>query len=280
MRITASIVTHNTPEKMLAKAIESLCHSAVSEIYIVDNSDEHPNAPQLPEAAAITLRYITAENRGFGAAHNIAMRKAMESGADYHLIINPDVYWEGDAVSPLAEYMETHPGVGMAMPRVVYPDNILQYACRMLPTPADLFLKRFMPKKIVRRRMSRYLLADADHKRPFNVPYLLGSILLFRVEALKQEGLFDERYFMYPEDIDITRRIHRHWDTLFLPLTTVVHHHQAASRHNKKMLRIHILNMIKYFNKWGWIFDKERKEFNRRLMLTYPKADKPEKGRG
>lgn len=90
--------------------------------------------------------------------------------------------------------------------------------------------------------------------------------MFFRVEALKDVGLFDERFFMYPEDIDITRRMHAKYRTMFYPFVSIVHAHAAASKTNKKMLKIHILNMIKYFNKWGWLFDKERKQFNAQLQ--------------
>lgn len=86
-------------------------------------------------------------------------------------------------------------------------------------------------------------------------------------------GLFDERFFMYPEDIDITRRMHRWYRTMFVPSVTIVHAHRAASYKNKKMLKIHMVNMIKYFNKWGWIVDKERSAWNRKLLdeLGYKK---------
>nr|WP_304642651.1 hypothetical protein [uncultured Muribaculum sp.] len=82
---------------------------------------------------------------------------------------------------------------------------------------------------------------------------------------MKRVGLFDERFFMYPEDIDLSRRLHRMYRTIYYPGITVVHRHRAASYHNSRMLWIHIVNMMKYFNKWGWFFDRERKEFNARL---------------
>ena len=78
---------------------------------------------------------------------------------------------------------------------------------------------------------------------------------------------------MYPEDIDITRRMHKYYRTMFIPDETIVHAHQAASYKSRKMLKIHITNMIKYFNKWGWIYDKERSVWNKQLLkeLGYKK---------
>lgn len=81
---------------------------------------------------------------------------------------------------------------------------------------------------------------------------------------------------MYPEDIDITRRMHRVYKTLFYPYVTIIHNHAAESYKSKKMLWIHISNMIKYFNKWGWVFDKERWEINKKLLndLDYKSKQK------
>ena len=87
-----------------------------------------------------------------------------------------------------------------------------------------------------------------------------------RTEAVLKVGLFDERFFMYPEDIDLTRRIHREYLTLYYPSETIVHAHRQASYHNLHMLWIHATNMCRYFNKWGWLFDRERKAFNRQVL--------------
>ena len=89
--------------------------------------------------------------------------------------------------------------------------------------------------------------------------------MLLRTRAAVDAGLFDERYFMYPEDIDLTRTIHRNWLTLYYPQWTVVHRHERASYKSRRMLWIHIRNMCRYFNKWGWVCDAERRQFNRAL---------------
>ena len=78
--------------------------------------------------------------------------------------------------------------------------------------------------------------------------------------------MFDERFFMYPEDIDITRRMHSKYRTMYWPNVSVVHAHRAASYKSTRMLKIHIVNMVKYFNKWGWFFDSERRKVNREIL--------------
>ncbi len=283
--VGVSIVVHRTPISQLEKALTCLFRSPeILRIFIVDNSPTPIIGEELRQRGLIDrenlVEYIRMDNRGFGAGHNEGMRHSKAIGAKFHLVMNADVCWDGDVVGKMVEFMIRRPEAGMASPRVMYPDGDLQYSCRLLPTPADLFLKRFVPSRLTRKRMRRYLLADADHHLEFNPPYLLGSFLFFRMDALVETGGFDERFFMYPEDIDITRRIHRFALTLFCPYVTIVHEHAAASRHNRKMLMIHLRNMIRYFNKWGWFFDRERREFNRRLLSSLPHACPPEKGRG
>jgi GT2 family glycosyltransferase len=86
--------------------------------------------------------------------------------------------------------------------------------------------------------------------------------MLLRHESLKFIGLFDERFFMYPEDIDLTRRMAQHYSTIFYPQVAVTHQHGAASYKSLKMLVIHTFNIIKYFNKWGWFHDPIRDDLN------------------
>ena len=125
----------------------------------------------------------------------------------------------------------------------------------------------------MKKRMDRFQLKFTNYSIPINAPYLSGCFMFFRVDALRKVGLFDERFFMYPEDIDITRRIHREYKTMFYPEVTIIHDHAAASYQSLKMLKIHMINMIRYFNKWGWFWDRERKEMNRKLLteLNYKK---------
>ena len=261
--IYASIVVHNTPSAQLQKVLDCLHRSEIKKIFVIDNGPGDTlkeTSLNYPE-----VEYKKVENHGFGAGHNIAINEATKDGADYHLVLNADVWWDGDIIAPLAALLDKNKDVGLISPKTFYPDGSLQFTCRMLPTPVDLFFKRFLPDKLSKKRMSRYLLEDHDHDKELNCPYLLGSFMFFRVEALKQTGLFDERFFMYPEDIDITRRLHENWKTLYYPGVSIIHEHQQASKKNWKMFRIHFINMVKYFNKWGWWVDSKRTRFNKAI---------------
>lgn len=262
--ITASIVLYNNRKGDIDRVLDCALRSSISKIYIIDHSEDNrlKNEIKINER----LEYIKHENLGYGSGHNIGLRKAISNQASYHLVLNPDIYWTGDIVKPLKEYLEENPDVAQVMPKVFYPNGDLQYLCKMCPSPFDLIFKRFLPGKLTQKRIEKFQLRFTGYDKPMNVPYLSGCFMFFRVSALKEVGLFDERFFMYPEDIDITRRMHAKYKTMFYPYVSIVHAHAAESKTSKRMLKIHISNMIKYFNKWGWFFDKERSEFNNQLL--------------
>lgn len=261
--VTASIVVHNTPKDQLKKVLECLKNSSVDKIYVIDNSQTDVLKSLCSNIDQVY--YLKVDNHGYGAGHNIAIKKSIKEKADYHLVLNADIWWRGDIINPLIKYLQKNPDIGLVSPKTFYPNGKLQSTCRMLPTPVDLFFKRFLPGVIKKKRIERYLLQNHDSNKELNCPYLLGSFMFFRVKTLEEVGLFDERFFMYPEDIDITRRIHEKWKTMYWPGVTIIHEHQQASQKNFKMFLIHFYNMIKYFNKWGWFYDPKRRVYNKKL---------------
>ena len=121
----------------------------------------------------------------------------------------------------------------------------------------------------MQKRVEHFELRQFGYDKTMDVPYLSGCFMLLRSEALQKVGLFDERFFMYPEDIDLTRRIREHYRTVFYPKVSVIHNHAQGSYKDKKLLWIHIINLIKYFNKWGWWCDKKRKQINKETINQF-----------
>lgn len=280
--ISASIVTYHTEPEELSRCLSSLLASdTITWIHVVDNGSDSRVCNLCAQLEDSRVSYSAHPNRGYGAGHNIAIRRALEHAVRsdtlsscYHLVINSDVHFGTGILEHLADYMTSHPDVAQVIPNVVYPDGSQQHVCRLLPTPTDLFLRRFLPRSLTRRRMQQYTLAFTGYNRPMNVPYHMGCFMFLRLTALQHIAIgpdnlrqyFDERFFLYPEDIDLTRRLHRHYRTMFVPDVTITHAHRAASYHSFRMFWIHLTNMCRYFNKWGWWFDAERQQFNRRLL--------------
>jgi GT2 family glycosyltransferase len=203
------------------------------------------------------------ENIGYGAAHNIAIKKSINLNAQYHLVLNPDVYFKNDVLNCLYKYMEANQDVGNIMPKVIYPDGSLQYLAKLLPSPVDLFLRRLVKNKNwIKNRENRYMLKSTGYKYSMNVPNLSGCFMFLRTEALINIGVFDESIFMYLEDIDLNRRIHEKYKTIFYPEVEIIHEYAKESYTNNRLLAYHVKSAIYYFNKWGWFFDKDRVRIN------------------
>lgn len=262
--LTASAVTYRTPAAELTHTLSILSQSCVSIVWIIDNSSSDSTreiCSRFPK-----VRYRSSGNIGYGAAHNIAIKEAIDCGAAYHAVLNTDLDFPPDALAEILLYMDANKEVGMVQPRLLTVDGQLHYSCRLLPTPFDLFSRRFLPGFLFKKRRNRYLLKHLDPCVPHNLPSHQGSFMVIRTEALLEAGLFDPRFFMYAEDIDLTRRIHRRWRTIYLPSVSAVHAHRRASYKSLRMTMVHIRSLIRYFNKWGWFHDKEAHQINARTL--------------
>lgn len=262
--INASIVIYNTPVKELETVVHTLreCGS-IERIFLIDNSERRNER----YGEIVGAEWIwNNRNIGYGAAHNIGIRESIKTGVDYHLVINSDVIFSAAVIDELSEYMELHPVAAQIMPGILSPDGNNQHLAKLLPTPYDLIARRFLPKSMTRKRTALFELHELSCNRAYNIPYLSGCFMLLRCSALKQVGLFDEKFFMYPEDMDLTRRLHEHYETIYYPQVTIIHNHHRGSYHNVKLLAIHIANIVRYFNKWGWIIDKERSKANKMVL--------------
>lgn len=260
--LNTSIVLYHHSILEILPLVETLQKSGViSEIFIVDNSPS-----PTPEFNDLDVTYIfNNKNLGYGAAHNIAIRQTIAQNIPYHLVINPDISFLPEILLEMEQFMNNHPDIGQIMPKVYYPNGEIQYLCKLIPTPFDLLFRRFLPKKWTKKRTEQFEMRNTGYDKIMDVPYLSGCFMFLRTEALKEVGLFDERFFMYPEDIDLSRRMHQKFRTVFYPEVSIIHHHAQSSYINFKMLFVHIFNMTKYFNKWGWMFDKERREVNKKI---------------
>lgn len=268
--LSASIVFYKTPREQINKILESVSKSnCIYKLYIIDNYPSEDNQNYFYNSSLSNIiEYIPHENTGYGSSHNIAIKKAIECGSDYHVVLNPDIYFEDNVLSELIQYMDSNQDAGYILPRVTYPDGELQYLCKLLPTPFDLIFRRFLPKtKLIKKLNARYELHQSGYDKIINPPCLSGCFMFMRVSTLKKYNLlFDDSFFMYCEDFDLIRRIHKVAKTIYYPKVSIIHDHAKASYKSKKMLLAHIKSAIHYFNKWGWLFDRERKVMNKKIL--------------
>ena len=267
--ITASIVLYNNERKVLLESINSFINSKTDVdtfLYLIDNSptDELKDIINNPK-----VQYIfNPSNPGFGAAHNIAITDAISKNSEYHLVLNPDIYFDTDVIHSLLNFMDENPNIGNVMPKVLYADGSLQYLCKFLPTPYDWIGRRFNPiKKMVAERNEYFEMRFTGYNKIMDVPYLSGCFMFLRMSAIKNTGLFDDNIFMYGEETDLCRRlIANGFRTVFYPEVTIYHHFEKGSHKSWRLTKIGMQSAIYYFNKWGWFNDKERKRINKETL--------------
>lgn len=262
--ITASIVLYKTSPAELEKACHSLFQNNIlSKIILIDNS---PDDRLKNTIINDKVEYVfIGKNLGYGTAHNIAIRKIMND-SDFHVALNSDVFFSSSVIPELITYMKNQPLVGLILPKVLNLRGEVQYLAKLIPTPSNLLIRLLLPEHILKKKREKYQLAFNGHNTITEAPSLSGCFMFFRVEALIKVGLFDEQFFLYAEDFDLSRRIFEEFKTIYFPKVAITHYHHRDSYKSKRIMLVHMINTIRYFNKWGWFFDKKRRETNKRIL--------------
>ena len=261
-KVSVSIVVYNNSLRELNDLFESILNSSVTlKAFVIDNSS---NSEIEFLVRKFNFEYINPEaNIGFGKAHNIGIKKSIDQGFDYHIIVNPDITFDPNTISNLLSDFNKVPNIGLMIPRVVYPNGDFQYLLKNLPTPFHLIFRRFLPfRRLIEKLNNLYELKFLDQTLLHDVPTVSGCFMFTSTSILKEVDGFDPRFFMYLEDVDLCRRIGEKYKIVYSPNATVVHAYAKESYKNGKLLKYHISSAIKYFNKWGWFFDRYRRMKN------------------
>lgn len=265
--LTGSIVLYKNDIEILNEALNSFLNTNGNFVlYIIDNSPTSELKKHFNDKRIIYFH--NPANPGFGAAHNIAIKKSIELGAKYHLVLNPDVYFHKEVIPELIKFMDQNPDIGNVMPKAYYPDGTIQHLCKLLPTPYDWIGRRFNPiRSLVEKRNQLFELRFTNYNKQMDVPYLSGCFMFLRNSVLKEVGFFDENIFMYGEETDLCRRLNiAGYRTVFNPKVSIIHEFQKGSHKSWRLTWIGIQSAIYYFSKWGWFFDRERKMINQRTL--------------
>lgn len=251
-KVSACIVTHNNI-KYIGKTVGTLLRFTQGvdfKLYIVDNDStdgtielleqEYPNEPRLEIIK-------TGENIGFGKGHN----KIIDIiDSDFHAVVNPDIIISDDVVTKMAEYLDEHKDINLLSPRICFPDGRNQILGKRNPKLKYLIASRFRNENKPSKLLREYTMMEKDWNMPFDIENATGCFMLFRTSAFKELKGFDERYFMYFEDCDITREINKTSRAVFFPYAIVYHVWGRDSKRDFNLMKIHISSMFKYFIKW------------------------------
>lgn len=250
-RVTGSIVTYNNM-KTIDKTLETLFEFTKDidfKLYVIDNvsADGTPEhiEKNYPQVEVIRMK----NNVGFGAGHNIAINKI---DSKYHVVINPDIVLVEDAISKMAEYMDENEDIGLLSPRIAFPDGRNQILGKRNPHLKYLVASRLRGEE-PSALLKEYAMLDCDLSKPTDIENATGCFMMFRTSVLKEIKGFDERYFMYFEDSDITRTVNSVSRAVYYPYASVNHEWARDSKRNVRLMLIHIQSMLKYFAKWKTI---------------------------
>jgi N-acetylglucosaminyl-diphospho-decaprenol L-rhamnosyltransferase len=200
------------------------------EVLVVDNASPDGSAEMVRDCFPAVHLVANAENRGFSAANNQALRQAR---GRYVMLLNPDAEVEPGALDALVRFMDSHPRAGACGPKLVYGDGSLQYSAFMFPSLAQIYFDLFPANwRLLESRLNgRYPRKLYSAARPFPIDHPLGAAFLVRRAVTEQVGLLDEDFFIYAEEIDWAWRIRRAgWEIWCVPGAEIVHHEAQSTR--------------------------------------------------
>ncbi|MBQ2940386.1 MAG: glycosyltransferase [Clostridia bacterium] len=249
-KVSVSLVSYNSGD-VIEAALTSLFREVTGvelAVYVVDNGGSDGTAGRVrdkfPQVTVLDLK----ENRGFGGGHN-AVLPLLDS--DYHLILNPDVIFTYDALTPLCEWLDEHGDTVLVTPLILNADGTVQQVPRRLPKRRYMYsrpLARF--GGVFRKWREEYTMNGSRFDGPTDITFCTGCFMVVRTDVYKQIGGFDEDFFLYCEDADLSRRLSAYGRLVCLPQHSVTHGWERGSSKSGHLRKLHLQAMETYFAKW------------------------------
>lgn len=240
------IVNYNVRD-LLRRCLQSVLASQGTITFtacVVDNASPDGSVEMVRTEFPDVQLIANKENVGYPTANNQGLRLLGVTATEptrrprYCLLLNPDTEVPPEAFAQMVAFLDAHPDVGIAGPRLIMPNGKLDLACRRsFPTPAVSFyrmvgLSRLFPNS---PRFGRYNMTFLDEDKTAEVDSVVGAFMMVRTEAVESTGLLDERFWMYGEDLDWAKRIKdAGWKVMYYPVVTVLHVKRASSRNSKR----------------------------------------------
>ncbi len=269
-----SIVTYRPDLALLARTLDTLgiAIDAAQDVRalrtvhlaLIDNSADRGIAERVIELgrarfadAAVHVMFLHGHaNIGYGAAHNLVLHG---TGADYHLVLNPDAELAADALVNGIQWLDAHSDAGALAPDVSDGAGNRQYLCKRYPAVLDLLLRGFAPafvRRLFARRLARYEMRDIVDAEPprdaIGVPVMSGAFVLAKRDAIDRTGGFDPRFFLYFEDFDWSVRLNAVTRNAFVPSVRIVHHGGGAARKGLRHIVWFAASAVRFYAKHGW----------------------------
>ena len=263
------ILTWNS-EKYIEKCVNSIYSSVENKLYsieviVVDNGslDATPKILERLKSNNANFKYILLDkNYGTTLSRNLAIK---ESSGDFILVLDSDTEIIGRSIDTLLETLndKNYADVGIVGPRLLYPDGSVQYSCKKIPT-ITIKIFKFIGNKYLRnvaeeRELYDLKIYSLEFHEIIEVDYCISACWLVRRKALDEVGLFDEKIFYAPEDIDLCVHMWlKGWKVLYNPNAIVIHYTQRLSRRSFRFALSVAEGLFYYFRKYGYWFKREK----------------------
>jgi GT2 family glycosyltransferase len=269
--LSVSIVLHNSPLALLCGTVQSLQCSAQCAhdtgnlgrvtVWLVDNASDvgyrralGEELARWPQSELFNVHYVPqSHNRGFGVGHNAVLPLLT---SDLHLVLNPDVELQDDTLRVGLTALQQGDDVVLLSPRVFGGKGEQEFLCKRYPSLLVLLLRGFAPagvRRLFQRQLASYEMRDlCSGEAPVDVDIASGCFMLMRSAALRAVRGFNEAYFLYFEDFDLSLRIATQGRLVFDPRMRIVHHGGYAASKGRAHLKYFIRSGILFFNRHGW----------------------------
>jgi len=248
---TASIVIYRENIDVLKKTIQCFLDIPLQKkLFLIDNTPDKSFDGLFQNSQ---IEYIpVGKNIGFGSGHNKIISK-IKNLSDFHLILNPDVFFKPGVINELICQLQSDETIAMIAPKVLFLDGTHQYSCRRYPKMLELIGRRFpLIKPFIKGIIQQGEYRDKNLNEAFYAEYLTGCFQLYKTNDFVDLGGFDERYFLYMEDVDICKKIDLIGKRkLYYPKVSINHILKQGSLRVINLFFRHVFSAIKYYRKWG-----------------------------
>ncbi len=247
---SVGIVTYNSQKEIrnVLNSLERLSNRDEIEIYVIDNHSNDGTVKIVEQNYPDVKLIKNNRNLGFGRANNKAI---MKTNTKYYVLVNPDITVTRNTFVQIHRFMEEHPDIVQMSPKVLNEDGTEQFLPKKYPKFKYLIAGKLENKsRYFRKLRSEYTFKDRKIEDVTNVDFCTGCFSVLRTEPLKKCNGFDERFFLYLEDADLTRKMQKFGRTVYNPGIAVYHKWKRASGKSVRYFFIHLQSMTKYCWKW------------------------------
>ena len=223
-------------------------------LYSIIVNDYVPGEPVEKLFAGSHLHICNKHNSGYGKAANL-LASHIKILPKYIAVLNTDVVWKPCFFESILDWLDDHKDVNLVVPRILDNTGSTQKLCKQNPTILGMFSRRFWPHFLKPQWLVNYdhwyTMEYQDYNKVFESPYLSGCCMIMRSSAFVEVNGFDERYFLYLEDADLTRELASIGKCVHFPYASIIHEWGRGNYRSIRLMLVNISSAIKYFLKWG-----------------------------